>query len=88
MKTKSILLKADDIVNGARQADYSDPVKNFSDISELATFLTGKELSAEDCCLVMMSVKLCRERFKHKEDNLIDLAGYTEILYRIKQSKT
>ena len=80
----NILEEANRIVNGDRQADYSDPVRNFTDISEIATFLTKKELTAEDCCNVLIAVKLTRERFKHKEDNLIDLAGYTEILNRIK----
>ena len=86
--TNSILLKAENIVNGERQADYSDPVQNFTDIAQMATFLTKKELTAEDCCNVLIAVKLARERFKHKEDNLIDLAGYTEILNRIKENKT
>ena len=49
---ESLLQEADRIVNGDRQADYSDPVENF----------------------------------KHKRDNLVDLAGYTEILHRIKET--
>ena len=84
MTQQSILLEAERVLNGDRQADYNDPVKNFEDIATLATFLTGSPLTAEQCCYVLIAVKLVRERFKHKEDNLVDLAGYTEILNRIK----
>lgn len=87
MEKQSILITADSLVNGVRQTDYNDPVQNFNDIAQLASLLTQKNLTAEDCCLVLISLKLIRERFKHKEDNLIDLAGYTEILNRIKNEK-
>ena len=30
----------------------------------------------------MMAVKLAREKFNHKRDNLVDLAGYAELLNR------
>lgn len=80
----SILQTAETILNGDRQADYSDPVKNFENIAKLASIITGKELTPEECCVVLMCVKLIREGFKHKEDNLVDLAAYAEILNRIK----
>ena len=80
----SVLQTAETILNGDRQADYSDPVKNFENIAKLASIITGKELTPQECCVVLMCVKLVREGFKHKEDNLVDLAAYTEILNRIK----
>lgn len=83
----SILLDADKLVCGERQEQYADPVVNFTLISKLSTLMTGKPLTARDCCLVMMAVKLSREAYKHKTDNLIDLAGYTEILERIESQK-
>ena len=81
---QSILLEADLILNGDRQADYSDPVDSFERISKLVSILTGKEITADDCCKVLMAVKLVRESFRHKRDNLVDLCGYSEILNRIK----
>ena len=82
----SILLEADKIVNGERQTDYSDPVQNFKHISNIASVILGKELTPEDCCVVLMAVKLARESYKHKRDKLVDLAGYTEIFNRIKEN--
>ena len=84
---ESILQEADRIVNGDRQADYSDPVENFNHIAAIASVILNKELTPEDCAVVLMAVKLARENFKHKRDNLVDLAGYTEILHRIKEAE-
>lgn len=83
---ESILQEADRIVNGDRQVDYSDPVENFKHIAAIASAIRKKELVPEDCAVVLMAVKLARETYKHKRDNLVDLAGYTEILHRIKEA--
>lgn len=83
---ESILQEADRIVNGDRQVDYSDPVENFKHIAAIASAILKKELVPEDCAVVLMAVKLARETYKHKRDNLVDLAGYTEILHRIREA--
>ena len=85
IKDESILSEAERIVNGERQADYSDPVENFKHISAIASSISKKSLSPTDCAIVMIAVKLARENYKHKRDNLVDLAGYVEILHRIKE---
>lgn len=86
-KEESILQEAQRIVNGARQADYSDPVKNFEHIARIASAILNKEITPEECCIVMIAVKHAREQYKHKRDNLVDVVGYEEILYRIKEAK-
>ncbi len=86
-ETESILSEAERIVNGERQADYSDPVKNFEHIARIASAILNKEITPEECCIVMIAVKHAREQYKHKRDNLVDLVGYQEILHRIKESK-
>lgn len=87
IKNESILSEAERIVNGDRQADYSDPVANFKHIAEIASAIMAKDITAEECCIVMIAVKLAREEYKHKRDNLVDLAGYVEILHRIKENE-
>lgn len=82
---KSILAEAEDIVNGSRQSDYGDANESFSRIATIASVMVGKELSPEDCCAVMMAVKLVRESFAHKRDNLVDLCGYAELMNRLKE---
>ena len=83
---KSILSEAESILGGDRQSDYSDPVKNFDSIAKLASILNGRDMTDIECCNVMIAVKLIRERYKHKRDNLVDLCGYAEILNRLEES--
>ena len=87
IKDESILSEAERIVNGDRQADYSDPVENFKHIADIASAISKENLSPTTCAIVMIAVKLARENYKHKRDNLVDLAGYVEILSRIKESE-
>ena len=87
IKDESILSEAERIVNGDRQADYSDPVANFKHIADIASAISKEELSPTTCAIVMIAVKLARENYKHKRDNLVDLAGYVEILNRIKENE-
>lgn len=82
---QSILSEAEEIVNGIRQSDYGAARESFSRIATIASVMTGKELSPEDCCAVMMAVKLVRESFNHKRDNLVDLCGYAELMNRLKE---
>ena len=82
---KSILAEAEEIVNGSRQSDYRDANESFSRIATIASVMTGKELSPEDCCAVLMAVKLVRESFAHKRDNLVDLCGYAELMNQLKE---
>lgn len=82
---KSILSEAEEIVNGSRQSDYGDAKESFSRVATIASVMTGKELAPEDCCAVLMAVKLVRESFKHKRDNLVDLCGYAELLNQLKE---
>lgn len=81
---QSILTEAEQIINGSRNSDYGDPTESFEKIAQIASLLTNKDLDADTCCAVMMAVKLTRQSFKHKRDNLVDLAGYAEIMNKIK----
>ena len=87
MENKSILQEAAEIRSGSRNADYGDAVKNFERISAMASLMVGKEITEEQCCAVLMAVKLCREAYNHKRDNLVDLCGYADIMELIKESK-
>lgn len=84
---KSLLLEADMILNGYRDADYGDPVENFKRISRIASAILDKEITDEECCVVMLAVKLARENYKHKRDNVVDGVAYMEILSRIKERR-
>ena len=82
----SILNEATEILGGSRNSDYGDYVKNFEKISEITELLTGRSILAEDCVAVLIAVKLVRESYKHKRDNLVDLCGYAQIWNDVKVS--
>lgn len=77
------MLEANKILAGDRDVDYGNPVESFEKISSIASVLTGKHLTKQDCVKVLLAVKLTRESYKHKEDNLIDIIGYSQILNNI-----
>ena len=82
---QSILSEAEEIVNGIRHSDYGDARESFGRVATIASVMTGKELAPEDCCAVLMAVKLVRESFNHKRDNLVDLCGYAELMNQLKE---
>ena len=87
-ETKSILEEALEIVNGSRNVDYGDPVISFIKIGKIATLISGEPMTPIMCCAALMAVKIERESYKHKRDNLVDLCGYTEIMNRLIESET
>lgn len=75
----SILLEADLIVNGSRKSDYGY-TESFTKIAQIASLVANKEFTPQDVCKILLAVKLVRESYRHKRDNLVDLAGYAELL--------
>ena len=83
----NILVIADSITsNGRKSDDYGKPEQSFGKIAEIASILSNKDLSIQDCINVMISLKLVRESVNHKEDNLVDAVGYLRILNDYKES--
>lgn len=83
MNTDSILIEAEKIVNGSRATDYGDAVESFTRIAKICQTAFDLNISPKDVCCVLMAVKLSREAYRHKRDNLVDLCGYSELLSRI-----
>ena len=71
---KSILEEAENIVNGTRKTDYGG-IESFSKCAEICKQL-GINISAKDITIIMIALKLVRESYKHKRDNMVDVCGY------------
>ena len=85
---KSILSEAEKIVNGNRQSDYGDAANNFHRIANIVNSMYPQlNINAQQCCAVLMAVKLIREGFRHKRDNLVDLCGYAHVMNEINDRK-
>lgn len=86
---KSILLEANDLVNGDRLEQYGPVYENLSKVGKMAELMLSdnEKMQLESCMLtptiltkVMIAMKLSRQSTFSKRDNLVDLAGYTELL--------
>lgn len=84
----NILKEADKLIHGERVKTYGKPVKSFREVAIVASILTGKQLSSDDVCLVLVAQKLIRR--KSSPDNLdhtTDACGYLGILADLQQEE-
>jgi hypothetical protein len=75
-----------------RQGTYDSPENNFSRIADLwNAYLKGKTnplpLTKKDVAMMMVLMKIGREVFQHKIDNLVDAAGYIQCAQIIEEEK-
>lgn len=86
---ESILNEAEAIVSGSRSTDYGDPLLSMTKVARMTEFMLDKrelsllsdgEIPVTLVPKILMAVKLVRNSFARKRDNLVDLAGYTRIL--------
>lgn len=75
----NILKKADEIVN-ERSEEKERQYGPFAECNEkaaiIASIMCGKDITAEDIYKFQIALKLARESYSHKEDNLLDAAAY------------
>lgn len=67
------------IIPGSRQLDYGDPKISLEKIAQLSSILTQKDLTGLDVVRVLKAVKLVRESYSHRRDNLVDECSYAHI---------
>lgn len=73
---EKLLDEAKRIVCGDRDRQYGHPEDAFRVIAEFWTSYLGTEITAADVCDLMILLKVARNSFKQKHDNLVDIAGY------------
>lgn len=77
MNHKEILYKAASILN-EREKMYGDVTTLFENAAQLASIMTGKDLTKYDISVVMEAIKLARRRANPKlADHYIDNVNYT-----------
>ena len=76
------ILEALRVVSSERRRDYDDPLPNHERIAQIWNVQIepklSRDLSARDVALMMIGLKLAREAFTPKEDNIIDVIGYAQ----------
>ena len=78
--TLSICQEADIIVSADRQSDYGHPRHNFGKTAKLWEAVFNTPVSAHQVGLCMILLKVARESYFPKRDNLVDIAGYAKTL--------
>lgn len=78
----SILVEAEAIVK-QREPDYGSASEGFGRTAAMWSAYLGITITAKECAAMFAINKLSREKGKHKRDNLVDLAGYAEVMRRI-----
>ena len=79
--SKSICEKADIIVSEDRMKQYGHPYHNFTDIGRVwGMILNMQDIPPEKVALMMIGLKIAREKFKPHFDNRLDTIGYAKTL--------
>lgn len=76
----NILEEANQITSQDRHNDYGGPTENFTLVARYWSIWKGMEFKPEDVGMMNILQKVAREQFKHKRDNLTDIAGYARTL--------
>lgn len=86
---RGILEIAAECTSSSRRLDYGRPEDNFEltanfwNVWMQTRRIDGKSedmIMASDIPILMVLLKVAREAFKHKRDNLVDIAGYVNTL--------
>ena len=75
-ENKSILQEANELINEDRNYTDDHPLDNFNRIKKGWEVIFNCEITEEQVGLAMAWVKIARETYMHKRDNLTDGAGY------------
>jgi|TARA_Y100000310_G_C20688751_1_gene820816 hypothetical protein len=77
---KPILDEAREIVveRSTNHENYGEFSESMSRARLIFIGMTGKELPLEDMYKMLVALKMSRESFHHKRDNLVDACGYLQ----------
>lgn len=77
---QTIFDEAQNIIAGARQNEYGRADQSFTNIAKVWSAILKVDVSPEQVALCMAGLKLVRESYAHKRDNLVDAIGYVGLL--------
>lgn len=85
---ETILEEAQRLTRGDRNEDYGPPDEDFARAGRMWAALLGiPEVTAEEVALCMVALKMSRQVYRHKRDNLVDIAGYAACVEMIHDRK-
>jgi hypothetical protein len=81
----TVLDDAKALVSGDRQVAYGSPYVSLRRIALLWSALLDHTIEPEEVALMMILLKVSRQANAHGRDNLVDIAGYAELLAAMKK---
>jgi hypothetical protein len=87
MKDINILIEAEQAVYSDRAADYGTVTQNFGTTALLCSAILKIDVTPEQVGLCMIQVKVARQMYKQKRDNLVDIAGYAATLEKLSKNE-
>ena len=81
----SVLVDADDLINGDRQDHYGEPGENFQAIAEMWSAYLGSYVGARDVCNMMALLKIARLKNGQHRDSSVDACGYLALGFEVGQ---
>jgi|TARA_R110002126_G_C10099431_1_gene465994 hypothetical protein len=75
----NILEKANEIINTRseeKERMYGPFEEGMERAAKIASGCTGKDFTANDMYICLVALKLSRQSYNHKEDNLLDAVAY------------
>ena len=86
----NILKKANEIINERseeKERMYGPFEEGMERAAMIASGCTGKTITAQDMYICMVALKLSRQSYNHKEDNLLDAVAYLGSLNNYNNNK-
>ena len=76
----SILEEAGKLVDGDRQNTYGHPKDNYRKLAQVWSVVLDRKTTPEEVILCHLLIKIVREAYAPKRDNLVDIAGYARVM--------
>ena len=75
----NILKEADSIVNDRseeKERQYGPFSEGMQRAAKIASGMSGKDVTADDMYIALVALKLSRQSYQYKDDNLLDAVAY------------
>jgi hypothetical protein len=79
-KHTPITIEAHKIVNGPRRKSYGPPLLSMQRAATMWSVVFGIPVTPEHVALAMVCLKITRQIHSSSRDNLVDIAGYAELI--------